>query len=81
MSSWAVAGGKKMGTGDRELSEIGVCCKHLIDLGRARRLRALGYDTRLVLYVDAGVSPENTLLIATLPPTACDDAAGHQVSK
>lgn len=39
--------------------------KDLLDEGRARFLRAHGYDVQLVQYVDASVTPENALIVAT----------------
>ena len=46
-------------------SEVGVMSKRLLDEGRAAWLRQLGWEARLVAFVEKETSPENTLLIAT----------------
>lgn len=43
---------------------IGLKCKRLLDIARLEYLRANGYTTKLVYYVDRSVSLENALLLA-----------------
>ena len=51
--------------------------KDLIDQGRVEYLRANGFDASLETYVDAAVSPENVLIVATAS-TACSASRRKQ---
>ncbi|KAL6073687.1 tRNA:m(4)X modification enzyme TRM13 [Balamuthia mandrillaris] len=57
-----------------EKEELGRKCKELMDVGRARFLEELGYNVRMVRYVSPSISPENTLLLATIPSSVVDNA-------
>ena len=47
-------------------ADAGRRAKDVLDLGRVAFLRSHGYrNARLVRYVDASVSPENVLVVAT----------------
>ena len=49
-------------------ARVGASAKALLDEGRAEYLRAHGFDdTTLCRFVDAAVSPENMLLVASCP--------------
>jgi tRNA:m4X modification enzyme len=47
-----------------EREELGLICKSIFDIGRARFLEAKGFTVKLVRYVDRDLSPENLALIA-----------------
>ena len=48
-----------------ERADTGRRAKDLLDEGRLRFLRSHGYTARLVTYVEADVTPENVLIVAT----------------
>ena len=51
-----------------ERARVGASAKALLDEGRAEYLRANGFeDAALSRFVDAAVSPENMLLVASCP--------------
>ncbi|KAI5060655.1 hypothetical protein GOP47_0025075 [Adiantum capillus-veneris] len=47
-------------------AEFGLKCKRLLDVGRFYWLKQVGMNARLVAYVSPEVTPENTLLLASL---------------
>ena len=49
---------------DDEREVIGRCCKQLLDGSRRAAVRASGLRCELVQYIDACITPENTLLVA-----------------
>ena len=48
-----------------DVAQVARRAKDLLDEGRAAFLRALGYEAHLATYVDASISPENVLVVAT----------------
>ena len=54
-----------------ERAAVGRRAKDVLDEGRAAFLREHGFEARLCTYVDASVTPENVLLVATRR-TTCD---------
>jgi len=66
-----------------ERIRIGQACKQLIDRGRMLWLQAQGFQSKLVKYIPAEVSGENTLLIAapvSAQPATTDCPAGADLS-
>jgi hypothetical protein len=80
VSSWAVCGFREENNVTRHCSEsdcavcyftndmkveLGRRVKYLLEVGRVRYLEDNGYkNVRLITYVDASVTPENTLIMA-----------------
>ncbi|XP_054707450.1 tRNA:m(4)X modification enzyme TRM13 homolog [Uloborus diversus] len=54
----------KLGLEHNEREEIGSKCKRLIDFGRIEYLKGLGYDSKLLEYIDKSVTLENVVLVA-----------------
>lgn len=48
-----------------QLREIGIQARHILAAGRVVFLRDLGFDTKVIRYVDEKLSPENLLLLST----------------
>lgn len=48
-----------------QLREIGIQARHILAAGRVVFLRELGFDTKVIRYVDEKLSPENLLLLST----------------
>eukprot|EP01084_Bolivina_argentea_P165103 286899_1 len=62
MTTWEIDGNKN----DKGHMEIGKICRRLIDEGRVQFLKQNGFDNvKLVKYVDANVTKENVLLLAS----------------
>lgn len=55
----------KMDLSESEMTDIGRRAKRLLDVGRMEILKSLGFNARLVHYIDKETTPENCLLIAT----------------
>lgn len=51
-----------------QLREIGIQARHILAAGRVVFLRELGFDTKVIRYVDEKLSPENLLLLSTWKP-------------
>lgn len=71
MTSWAVCGRHPTqddhahsGYKPHPKEDIGLQCKHFLNTIRCQRLSQLGYETKLVQYVERETSLENVLLIA-----------------
>ncbi|WZZ41615.1 hypothetical protein YC2023_037874 [Brassica napus] len=47
-----------------ERAVLGFKCKQIIDAGRMKWVKKHGLDSKLVKYIPASISPENTLLVA-----------------
>ncbi|XP_076441312.1 tRNA:m(4)X modification enzyme TRM13 homolog [Babylonia areolata] len=52
---------------EKEKERVGWRCKRLIDYGRVCYLRDQGLGAQLKVYIDAGQTPENVVLVATPP--------------
>uniref|UniRef100_A0A1J3HQV0 tRNA:m(4)X modification enzyme TRM13 n=1 Tax=Noccaea caerulescens TaxID=107243 RepID=A0A1J3HQV0_NOCCA len=50
-----------------ERAVLGFKCKQIIDAGRMKWVKKHGLDSKLVKYIPASISPENTLLVAGKP--------------
>jgi tRNA:m4X modification enzyme len=79
MTSWAVCGSRKgdsneigchpSGLDEHERQRIGFMARRVIDHGRVLSLQDLGFDARIVEYIDKDVSLENHCLVVVGRPS------------